>query len=113
MVEVSTSTRWILRILALGYVFFLVAWLSHAALGRTGLGGGDIKLAGLIGAALGPAGGLVAAFVGIMLGGVVAAGLLVSGRRHFGEYLPFGPFLAAGGIVAAIWGRPLLEWYLG
>ena len=87
--------------------------MSHAALGRTGLGGGDIKLAGLIGAALGAGGGMVAAFVGIMLGGVVAAGLLVSGRRQFGEYLPFGPFLAVGGIVAAVWGRPILEWYLG
>ena len=51
-----------------GGLFFLVAWGSHAALGRTGLGGGDIKLAGLIGAVLGVGGGLVAAFVGIMLG---------------------------------------------
>lgn len=96
-----------------GGLFFLVAWVSHAVLGRTGLGGGDIKLAGLIGAVLGVGGGLVAAFVGIMLGGVVAAALLVSGRRHFGEYLPFGPFLAVGGIVAAVWGRPIMEWYLG
>ncbi len=99
--------------LVTGGVFFLVAWVSHLALGRTGLGGGDIKLAGLIGAALGAGGGLVAAFVGIMLGGVVAAALLVSGRRRFGEYLPFGPFLAAGGVVAALWSEPLLEWYLG
>jgi prepilin signal peptidase PulO-like enzyme (type II secretory pathway) len=96
-----------------GGLFFFVAWVSHAVLGRTGLGGGDIKLAGLIGAALGTGGGLVAAFVGIMLGGVVAATLLVSGRRQFGEYLPFGPFLAVGGIVAAVWGRPIMEWYLG
>jgi leader peptidase (prepilin peptidase) / N-methyltransferase len=99
--------------LVTGGLFFLVAWVSHAVLGRTGLGGGDIKLAGLIGAALGTGGGLVAAFAGIMLGGVVAAALLVSGRRRFGEYLPFGPFLAIGGIVAAVWGRPILEWYLG
>jgi leader peptidase (prepilin peptidase)/N-methyltransferase len=99
--------------LVTGGLFFLVAWASHAALGRTGLGGGDIKLAGLIGAALGTGGGLVAAFVGIMLGGVTATILLVSGRRRLGEYLPFGPFLAAGGVVAAFWGRPLLEWYLG
>jgi leader peptidase (prepilin peptidase)/N-methyltransferase len=99
--------------LVTGGVFFLVAWISHVALGRTGLGGGDIKLAGLIGAALGAGGGLVAAFVGIMLGGVTAAVLLVSGRRRFGEYLPFGPFLAAGGVVAALWGELLLEWYLG
>jgi prepilin signal peptidase PulO-like enzyme (type II secretory pathway) len=96
-----------------GGLFFVVAWVSHAVLGRTGLGGGDIKLAGLVGAALGASGGLLAAFVGIMLGGVVATVLLVSGRRQFGEYLPFGPFLAAGGIVAAIWGRPIMEWYLG
>jgi leader peptidase (prepilin peptidase)/N-methyltransferase len=96
-----------------GGLFFVVAWVSHALLGRTGLGGGDIKLAGLIGAVLGAGGGLVAAFVGIMLGGVVAAALLASGRRHFGEYLPFGPFLAVGGIVAAVWGRPIMEWYLG
>jgi prepilin signal peptidase PulO-like enzyme (type II secretory pathway) len=99
--------------LATGGVFFLVAWVSHLALRRTGLGGGDIKLAGLIGATLGAGGGLVAAFVGIMLGGVIAAALLVSGQRRFGEYLPFGPFLAAGAIVAALWGEPLLEWYLG
>jgi leader peptidase (prepilin peptidase)/N-methyltransferase len=77
------------------------------------LGGGDIKLAGLIGAVLGAGGGLVAAFIGIMVGGVAATVLLVSGRRHFGEYLPFGPFLAAGGVVASLWGRQLLEWYLG
>ena len=99
--------------LVTGGLFFLVAWVSHAALGRTGLGGGDIKLAGLIGTALGPSGGLVGAFVGIMIGGVAAVALLISGRRRFGEYLPFGPFLAAGGLVAAVWGRPLLEWYLG
>jgi leader peptidase (prepilin peptidase)/N-methyltransferase len=99
--------------LVTGGLFFLVAWASHAALGRTGLGGGDIKLAGLIGTALGTGGGIVAAFVGIILGGAVAALLLVSGRRRFGEYLPFGPFLAAGGIVATVWGGPLLEWYLG
>ena len=48
-----------------------------------------------------------------MAGGVAATALLVSGRRRFGEYLPFGPFLAAGGVVASLWGRPLLEWYLG
>ena len=33
--------------------------------------------------------------------------------RRFGEYLPFGPYLAAGGVVAALWGPDLLEWYLG
>jgi leader peptidase (prepilin peptidase)/N-methyltransferase len=99
--------------LLLGGLFFLVAGISHAVLGRTGLGGGDIKLAGLIGAALGPAGGLVAAFLGILAGGLTATALLLSGLRRFGEYLAFGPFLAAGGLAAALWGPAILEWYLG
>jgi prepilin signal peptidase PulO-like enzyme (type II secretory pathway) len=99
--------------LVTGGLFFLADQVSHAALGRTGFGGGDVKLAGLIGAALGPGDGLVAAFMGIMVGGVVGIALLVSGRRHFGEYLPFGPFLAAGGVLASLWGRQLLEWHFG
>jgi len=99
--------------LVTGGVFFLVAWLSYVLLRKTGLGGGDIKLAGLIGATLGAGGGLVAAFLGIMGGGVVATALLVAGRRQFGQYLPFGPFLAAGGLAAGLWGSALLEWYLG
>jgi leader peptidase (prepilin peptidase)/N-methyltransferase len=99
--------------LVTGGLFFLVAWVSYQILGRTGLGGGDIKLAGLIGAFLGVGGGLVAAFVGILLGGVTAVLLLGLRLRRFGEYLPFGPFLAAGGVVAALWGPDLLEWYLG
>jgi leader peptidase (prepilin peptidase)/N-methyltransferase len=99
--------------LVTGGLFFLVAWVSYQVLGRTGLGGGDIKLAGLIGAFLGVAGGLVAAFVGILLGGVTAVLLLGLRLRRFGEYLPFGPYLAAGGVVAALWGPDLLEWYLG
>jgi leader peptidase (prepilin peptidase)/N-methyltransferase len=99
--------------LVTGGLFFLVAWVSQLALGRTGLGGGDIKLAGLIGAFLGVGGGLVAAFVGIVLGGLAAAVLLAARLRRFGEYLAFGPFLAAGGVVAALWGEALWEWYLG
>jgi leader peptidase (prepilin peptidase)/N-methyltransferase len=87
--------------------------VSHGILRKTGLGGGDIKLAGLIGATLGASGGLVAAFLGIVGGGVVAVVLLVARLRKFGQYLPFGPFLAVGGLAAGLWGPALLEWYLG
>jgi leader peptidase (prepilin peptidase)/N-methyltransferase len=96
-----------------GGLFFLVAWTSHRLLGRTGMGGGDIKLAAMIGAFLGPGGILVATFVGIMLGGVTAVVLLTLRLRRLGEYVAFGPYLAAGGFVSALWGPALLEWYLG
>ena len=56
---------------------------------------------------------LVAVFLGVVAGGVTAIVLLLSGLRRLGEYLPFGTFLALGGVLAALWGRPLLAWYLG
>jgi prepilin signal peptidase PulO-like enzyme (type II secretory pathway) len=99
--------------LVVGGLFFLVAWGSQALLGRTGLGGGDVKLAALIGAALGTGAGLVAAFLGVLLGGLAAAILLATGLRRFGEYLPLGPFLAAGGLGAGLWAPAILGWYLG
>jgi prepilin signal peptidase PulO-like enzyme (type II secretory pathway) len=49
----------------------------------------------------------------VVAGGVTAIVLLLSGLRRLGEYLPFGTFLALGGVLAALWGRPLLAWYLG
>jgi prepilin signal peptidase PulO-like enzyme (type II secretory pathway) len=33
--------------------------------------------------------------------------------KRFRQYMAFGPFLAAGGVVAVLWGRPFLGWYFG
>ena len=96
-----------------GGLFFLVAWVSHTALGRTGLGGGDIKLAGLIGAALGAGGGMVAAFVGIMLGGVVAAGPSSFGAPAIRRVPAIRPLPGRRRGRGGRLGPPLLEWYLG
>jgi leader peptidase (prepilin peptidase) / N-methyltransferase len=96
-----------------GGLFYAIAWLSPFVFGREGMGGGDIKLAAMLGAFLGWRLCLVGIFVGVLAGGLSASALLVLGRRRWGEYLPFGPFLALGGFVAALWGRPLLAWYLG
>lgn len=96
-----------------GGIFYAIAWLSPKVFGKEGMGGGDIKLAAMLGAFLGLSGVLVAVFIGIMAGGVVGMLLLLVGLRRFGEYLPFGPFLALGGLIATLWGPSLLAWYLG
>lgn len=81
-----------------------------------GLGFGDVRLAGLLGAALGWISlgrvlfGLFVGFLAAALAGVV---LMAAGRKRGQDSLPFGPFLAAGALVAIVAGGPVLEWYAG
>jgi len=102
------SVEWLLGALAAGG-FFLVLALVYPA----GLGMGDVKLAAFMGAWLGRD-VAVALFAGSLLGVVPAlVALLRPGGRGRKETLPYGPFLAAGGIVGLFFGGALLDAWLG
>ena len=90
-----------------GGLFYLVAVVS-----RGGMGGGDIKLTAMMGAFLGIRDLGVAVFIGLIAGSAVGVGLMIAGRKTRKDAIPFGPFLALGGICAVFWGRSLVEWYL-
>ncbi len=90
--------------------FFMI--LILVTRGR-GMGLGDVKLGFLMGLVLGWPGTLVAAFLAFLFGGIVSAILLVSGKREFGQRVPFGPFLIAGTAVSALYGSVIWEWYVG
>ncbi|MBN1192315.1 MAG: prepilin peptidase [Coriobacteriia bacterium] len=88
-----------------------VAAAYGALRGRQGLGAGDVKLLGALGLYLGPY-VLVALVVGSMIGVVV--GLLSARGTSLAEKkIPFGPWLAAGGVLSALAGPSMLAWYLG
>jgi leader peptidase (prepilin peptidase)/N-methyltransferase len=98
---------------AAGYlVLWSVYWLFKLATGKEGMGYGDFKLLAAIGAFLGwqmlPAvillSSLVGALVGIVL--IVAAGH----GRHIP--IPFGPYLAAAGILTLFFGADINRYYL-
>ena len=80
-----------------------------------GMGMGDVKLAALIGLVLGSLGlryVAVAAGLGVLaggLGGILAMAVFRYGRT---QTIPFGPYLAAGGVGAALFGGPLARAYL-
>lgn len=78
---------------------------------RGGMGGGDVKLAGVMGAFLGWPGIAVALFAGFMAGGTVGLTLLALRLRGRKDMIPFGPALAFGGLVALFWTDPLVAWY--
>lgn len=102
------SVEWLLGALAAGG-FFLVLALVYPA----GLGMGDVKLAAFMGAWLGRD-VAVALFAGSLLGMVPAlVALLRPGGRGRKETLPYGPFLAAGGVIGLFFGEALLDAWLG
>lgn len=93
---------------AAGGVFFLVV-LAHPA----GMGLGDVKLAATMGLFLGRAVG-PAILVALLVGSAVGLALIAkhgSGARKMA--IPFGPFLALGGIVGLLAGEELIDLYLG
>lgn len=76
-----------------------------------GMGMGDVKMGGMLGLFLGPYGAL-AVFLGALAGTLVSGALMVSGRVGRGSHLPFGTYLALGGLVALFAGRDLWSLYL-
>jgi leader peptidase (prepilin peptidase)/N-methyltransferase len=80
---------------------------------RGGMGGGDMKLGAMLGAFLGWKLVLVASLLAVLAGGVVAIWLLAASRKGRKDPVPFGPFLALGGITSLFFGHELLAWYLG
>ena len=95
-----------------GYLaLWSVYWLFKLTTGKEGMGYGDFKLLGAIGAWLGwqMLGQviLLSAAVGAVVGVI---GILVYGREK-GAKIPFGPYLAAAGLIALIWGADINKWY--
>lgn len=89
------------------FAFYLVLALIHPS----GMGFGDVKFAGVIGGALGflsYSALIVGAFVSFVLGGFVAAALVLSRRAGGKSALPFGPAMAAGAFIA-IFAAPVLS----
>ncbi len=81
-----------------------------------GIGGGDVKLAPLVGSALGFIGwGAVAvgAFAGFLLGAVFGLTLIAMRRATRKTGVPFGPFMLAGAWIGIAWGEDLMSVYLG
>jgi leader peptidase (prepilin peptidase)/N-methyltransferase len=88
--------------------FFLLAAIAYPR----GMGMGDVKLAGVLGLYLGRAVGLavlIGLVAGVLVGGVIMA--RVGAREGRKMAIPFGPFLALGGIIAIFAGDAVADWY--
>lgn len=80
--------------------------------GMDGFGLGDIYLAPSLGLLLGWPKILPAIMSSFLIGSIVGIFLLVFGKKKFGEYLPFGPFLIVGTVLGLIYGNTIWSYYL-
>ena len=95
-----------------GLIPFAIAEAYARVRGHEGLGMGDVKMLAMIGAFLGWPLMLVTLVFASFSGSIVGLGFIAAGRGL--KYaLPFGTFLAAGALVASVFGEPFLTWYLG
>jgi leader peptidase (prepilin peptidase) / N-methyltransferase len=93
------------------WLFDLILWGGSLALGQQAMGGGDPKLAAMIGAWLGWQALLVTAFVACLIGSVVGGGGMLLGKTGRRQPIPFGPFLVFGAIVSVFWGDTIISAY--
>jgi leader peptidase (prepilin peptidase)/N-methyltransferase len=101
----------ILGIFVGGGSLFLVAWLYQLITKKEGMGGGDIKLLAMIGAVIGWKGVLFTIFVASAVGTLSGLLIMLKSRKTMKLAVPFGPFLAIGGIAYILFGPQLITWY--
>ncbi len=91
-----------------GGLFYILFQISS---GRW-IGGGDVKLGGLLGLLLGsPALAVLMLFMASALGSVVAIPLMATGRANRQTRLPFGPFLILATLIVRLFGQAVINWY--
>src|SRR5690606_28476215 len=96
-----------------GYlVLWSVYWLFKLATVKEGVGFGDFKLLAAIGAWLGWQMLTLVILLSSLVGAVVGVVLIVLAKRGREVPMPFGPYLAAAGVIALFWGPGLVERYL-
>jgi leader peptidase (prepilin peptidase)/N-methyltransferase len=98
---------------AAGYLsLWAVYWLFKLATGKEGMGYGDFKLLAAIGAWLGWKMLPVVILLSSLVGAIVGIGLIVFARHGRNTPIPFGPYIAAAGLIALFWGETINRTYL-
>ncbi len=98
----------------LGYLaLWTVYWAFKLTTGKEGMGYGDFKLLAALGAWFGWQMLPLIILLSSLVGAVVGISLMVFAKHGRNVPIPFGPYLAAAGLIALFWGKPLTQAYIG
>ena len=94
-----------------GLVLIAIAFLGELIFKKEAMGGGDIKLAVVLGMFLGPY-VFLSLFLSFFVGAFISL-ILMSGRLvKKGQQIAFGPFMAIAAVITIYFGPGILDWYL-
>lgn len=99
---------------AAGYLsLWSIYWLFKLATGKEGMGYGDFKLLAALGAWMGWSMLPIIILLSSLVGAVVGISLMLLTKMSKNRPIPFGPYLAAAGLIALLWGQQLSQTYFG
>ncbi|MCK5836845.1 MAG: prepilin peptidase [Desulfobacula sp.] len=108
-----TLKKVLFGILTGGGSLYAIALFYYLLRKQEGMGGGDIKLLAMIGAATGIKGVIFTIFTGSLFGTISGIAIMLSNRIADTRLkIPFGPFLSLGAILYIFFGKHLIQWYL-
>lgn len=90
-----------------GALLFLIVLVTHG-----GMGMGDMKFVTVLGLWLGITNMAETLLLSFVLGGIVGAFLLVTGKKGRKDTIPFGPFICLAALTSYLYGQELLRWYI-
>lgn len=105
-----TSALW--GFLGGGGFLFLIAYLYLVLRKAEGMGGGDIKLLGWIGAVLGFQSVFFVVFVSSIIGSLAGVVSMIKSKDGLKSSLPFGPYLSLAAVLYLFFGKEIIQWYL-
>jgi len=96
-----------------GGIILIIGLAGSVIFKKEAMGGGDVKLAAMIGAFLGWRYIIISLFLGFFLGALAGIFLILSKIKSREDVVPFGPFIALGSIITLLWGERIISWYMG
>lgn len=113
LLGLTTLPESLLGVAVGGGSLYLVGMIGTLVLRKESMGGGDIKLAAMLGAFLGWKAVLLLLFMAFFMGAAVGTAALAVKGRDWDRSVPFGPFIALSALFAMAYGDSVLSWYRG
>jgi leader peptidase (prepilin peptidase)/N-methyltransferase len=102
-----------LGVLVGGGIILIIGLAGSVIFKKEAMGGGDVKLAAMIGAFLGWRYIMISLFLGFFLGALAGIFLILSKIKSREDTVPFGPFIVLGSFITLLWGEEIISWYIG
>jgi leader peptidase (prepilin peptidase)/N-methyltransferase len=102
-----------LGVVAGGGTILIIGLVGSVIFKKEAMGGGDVKLAAMIGAFLGWRYIIISLFLGFFLGALAGIFLILSKIKSREDAIPFGPFIVLGSFITLLWGEKIISWYIG